>query len=204
MILKLLKRLFYNPKAFALKNKNIISVSETTKLNKSCQFDIRKKSNSLRVKVGKNCNLSCRFVFESDTGYIQIGHNCFINSNTQLISRSSIVIGNYVTMAWGITIYDHDSHSLDYRERRNDIKQQLLDYNNGDIIKNKNWEMVKSLPIIIEDDVWIGMNATILKGVKIGRGAIVAACSVVTKDIQPFTIVAGNPAKVVKFLEEEV
>lgn len=52
--------------------------------------------------------------------------------------------------------------------------------------------------IIIEDDVWIGLNATIMGGVKIGKGAIVGACSVVTKDVPPYSIVVGNPAKIVK------
>ncbi len=53
-------------------------------------------------------------------------------------------------------------------------------------------------PVTIEDGVWIGAYATILPGVTIGEGAIVAACAVVTKDVPPFTIVAGNPARVVK------
>lgn len=61
---------------------------------------------------------------------------------------------------------------------------------------------VKSLPIIIEEYVWINYNVSILKGVRIGKGAIIGAGSVVLKDIEPFTVVAGNPAVVVKFLPE--
>jgi maltose O-acetyltransferase len=57
---------------------------------------------------------------------------------------------------------------------------------------------IQSKPILIEDDVWIGFNSAVLKGVTIGKGSIVAACSVVTKDVPEFVIVAGNPAKVVK------
>ena len=53
-------------------------------------------------------------------------------------------------------------------------------------------------PVIIEDDVWIGTRVTILKGVTVGKGAIIGACSVVTKDVPPHSIVVGNPAKVVK------
>jgi len=51
---------------------------------------------------------------------------------------------------------------------------------------------------IIEDDVWIGWNSIVLPGVKIGRGAIIGACSVVTKDVAPFMVAAGNPAKIIK------
>jgi len=65
---------------------------------------------------------------------------------------------------------------------------------------SKNWEVVNSRPIKIEDDVWIGMNVLVLKGVTIGRGAIVAAGSVVTKNVEPWTVVGGNPAKLIKKL----
>jgi acetyltransferase-like isoleucine patch superfamily enzyme len=57
------------------------------------------------------------------------------------------------------------------------------------------------ITIVIEDDVWIGMNSVILKGVTIGKGSVVAACSVVTKDVPPMTLVGGNPAKIVKKIE---
>jgi len=62
------------------------------------------------------------------------------------------------------------------------------------------WEESQTAPVIIGDGVWIGGNCMILKGITIGDGAIVASCSVVTKDVEPFTIVAGNPAKKVKQL----
>ena len=70
---------------------------------------------------------------------------------------------------------------------------------------NGNWDSVANPPII-EDDVWIGCNATILQGVKIGTGAIVAAGAVVTKDVPPYAIVGGVPAKIIKyrFTEEQI
>ena len=64
-----------------------------------------------------------------------------------------------------------------------------------------NWGNVESSPIIIEDDVWIGFKSSILKGVTIGRGAIVAAGSVVTKAVPEYSLVAGNPAVVIRRLE---
>jgi acetyltransferase-like isoleucine patch superfamily enzyme len=60
---------------------------------------------------------------------------------------------------------------------------------------------VISAPVVIEDDAWIGFKAIILKGVSVGRGAIVASGAVVTKDVEPWTVVAGNPAQVIKILE---
>lgn len=86
-------------------------------------------------------------------------------------------------------------------ERRKDIDDELADLRSKqNMIAHKNWDVVKSKPIKICDDAWIGMNCIILKGVTIGEGAIVGAGSVVTKDVPAWTVVAGNPAKVVKTL----
>lgn len=155
-----------------------------------------------RLTIAKDCIIGGSFIFESSEGYVTIGEHTFIGGST-FISRSSITIGNNVTIAWGATFYDHDSHSLDYKERRKDISDELDDIRNGrNFIANKNWNVVKSKPIKICDDAWIGMNCIILKGVTIGEGAIVGAGSVVTKDVPAWTVVAGNPAKVVKTLSK--
>lgn len=152
------------------------------------------------LKIGKDSIVKGNFIFESSQGQITIGNHSYIGGGN-FISRSSIEIGNNVTIAWGGTVYDHDSHSLDYIERRNDITDELNDIRRGNnFILHKNWDVVSSKPIKICDDAWIGMNVTILKGVTIGEGAVVGACSVVTKDVPAFTVVAGNPARVVKKL----
>lgn len=177
---------------------NSVSVGENSVLlpNTSFRFNVNSKN---PIKIGNNCMLNCDFIFESEKGEIEIGDRTFINGGTSLISRSKIKIGNDVTIAWGCTLYDHNSHSLDWQERQKDLEQQLNDYNNGlDFIKNKNWETVKSRPITIEDKVWIGFDCTILNGVTIGEGAIVGAKSVVRENVEPYTIVAGNPAVVIK------
>lgn len=150
------------------------------------------------LKIGNNCIIAGKFIFESKQGSICIGDHTYIGGGN-FISHNSITIGNNVTIAWGGTVYDHDSHSLDYLERRKDIDSERTDIRNGrNFIENKNWSSVHSKPIMIEDDAWIGMNVTILKGVTIGRGAIIGAGSVVASDIPEWTIAVGNPAKVVK------
>lgn len=159
-------------------------------------------SDELRLVIGKDCIIGGQFIFESSQGKIIIGDHTFIGGST-FISRSSITIGNNVTIAWGCTIYDHDSHSLDYQERRKDIDDELADLRSKqNMVAHKNWEVVNSKPIKICDDAWIGMNSIILKGVTIGEGAIVGAGSVVTKDVPAWTVVAGNPAKVVKTISK--
>lgn len=198
MIRILIDKILYNPYKFVSKNKNLNFDSSTILFN---SMRIRLHSSKNTIDVGKDTMLGCEIIFESETGRVRVGDNTFINGGTKIISKSMIAIGNYVTIAWGCTIYDHNSHSLDYIERQKDIERQLIDHKNGrDFLYSKDWSGVKSRPIIIEDNSWIGFNCIILGGVTIGEGAIVGAGSVVRDCVEPWTVVAGNPAVVVKRL----
>lgn len=173
-----------------------LTVGKNTKILDATTF---RNPHNNKIKIGDDCMINCNFIFESDKGEIEIGDRCFINSGTNIISRSKVKIGNDVTVAWGCTFYDHNSHSVDWRERQNDMFQQFKDLEEtGDFIKNKNWDVVKTKPITIGDKVWIGFDCVILKGVTIGEGAIIGARSVVREDVEPWTVVVGNPAKVYK------
>lgn len=177
-------------------------IAPSSQLMSSCFVNVMYPSNRVFLEVGEGNILGCEFRFESREGYIKVGDECYIGPSL-LISRNRIVIGNHVTIAWGCTIYDHDSHSLDYRERRKDIDREIANIRRGEeFIQDKDWSTVNSKPIIIKDDAWIGMNAIILKGVTVGRGSVVGAGSVVTKDVPDWTVVAGNPAVVVKQIKE--
>ncbi|MDD2641117.1 MAG: acyltransferase [Arcobacteraceae bacterium] len=198
-----LNKLFYNPYKFVKKYKNIV-VADSAILLKSCSFRFEGKEKKNKVNIGNNTMVGCNFIFESDEGEINIGNNSYISGGTMLISRSNISIGNNVTIAWGCTLYDHNSHSLDYHERQKDIQRQNEDYRNGrNFIASKDWSVVKLRPIIIENNVWIGFDSVILAGVTIGEGAIVGARSVVRENIEPWTVVAGNPAVVIKRLRND-
>lgn len=156
------------------------------------------------LKIGDDSSLECHVTFESPEGEVIIGNRCIIGGS-QLISRSKIEIEDDVFIAWGTYLYDHNSHSLDYRHREEDLRQQIADYRSGgDILANKDWSHVVTKPIKVCSHAWIGLNCLILKGVTIGRGAIVGAGSVVTKDVPAWTVVAGNPARVVKELPLEL
>jgi galactoside O-acetyltransferase len=154
------------------------------------------------VQIGRSGMINANFVFESKKGSIIIGNNVHMGGVT-LISRTMINIANDVTMAWGVTIYDHNSHSIYWEDRRADNKQAFEGYfrHNRNCVMNKNRAAVSSHPVRIGDKVWIGFDVTILKGVTIGEGAVIGAKSVVTKDVPPWTVAAGNPARVVKILQ---
>lgn len=179
-----------------------IQYSDRATILPNSRFDFRCCRKGVCVRIDDDSMVGCNFVFESDAGEITVGKRTYIGAGTNLISRNSISIGNDVTIAWGCYVYDHDSHSLMWENRREDVLQQNRDYRNGlNFIANKNWSVVKSAPIKICDKVWIGFNAVILKGVTIGEGAVVGACSVVTRDVPPYVVVAGNPARIVKHLK---
>lgn len=125
-------------------------------------------------------------------GRISIGSYSFVGPGTRIWAKESIKIGNNVLISHLVDIHDSNEHSLNYLYRRNDAIN--LFKNNMPV----EWSRVVSKPVVIEDDAWIGFKSSIMKGVTIGRGAIIAAGSIVTKDVPPFTLVAGNPAQHIK------
>lgn len=114
---------------------------------------------------------------------VSIGHDTWINNNfTCIAEHKEISIGNNVLIGTCVEIFDSDFHGLNVSDRM--------------ISK---FECAKS--VIIEDDVFIGSNVKILKGVRIGRGTILANGSIVLKDIPPFVIAGGNPTGVIRKLD---
>ena len=170
-------------------------------LQSNFQIKVLRPEERKYVFIGNDNLLDCHILFESGKGKVTIGNKVYIGHST-IICRTGIEFGNNIFVAWGAYFYDHDSHSTDYRLRQEDLEQQLRDQRAGhSFIKNKNWDVVKTASIRVCDNAWIGMNAIILKGVTIGEGSIVAAGSVVSKDVDPWTIVAGNPAQFVRQIE---
>ena len=147
------------------------------------------RGNSLLI--GENSIVHADISFEKAGGEIRIGNRCFIG-RSHLVCYRSLVIGDDVIMSWGVTIVDHDSHSINWQERRDDV----VDWAKG----QKNWKHVAHASVVVKDKAWIGFNVSILKGVTIGEGAVIGACSVVTRDIPQYSLAVGNPAKVVRSL----
>ena len=143
------------------------------------------------LTVGEGSMIDAAIVYDRSGAKITIGNRTFVGSS-DLISAERIDIGDDVLISWGCTIVDHNSHSTNWGERSRDV---------GDWIQGKkDWSSVRVKPVRICDKVWLGFNVIVLKGVTIGEGAVVAAGSVVTKDVSPHTMVAGNPARVVRGL----
>lgn len=164
------------------------------KIHKSSIFSLDRlvyKKGSI-VDIKQDTQVPGQLIFDRENAKISVGQRSFIHAI--VIAAQEIQIGDDVMISWGTTIVDHNSHAVAFSQRANDATE----WRKG----NKDWSNVVCRPVRISNKVWIGFNAIILKGVHIGEGAIVGAGSVVTKDVAPWTIVGGNPAKLIRAIPE--
>lgn len=134
------------------------------------------------IQIGNDFRGMGHLYFYANEGGLKIGNNCGVSTNIQFgASAGKISIGNNVMIASNVIMRAADHGVAKDKPMRDQV------YNSG--------------VICVEDDVWIGANAVILKNVTLGQGCVVGAGSVVTKDVAPYSIVAGNPAKLIKYRE---
>ena len=140
--------------------------------------------------IGEHCTMDGVHFAQGWDARIVVGDYCYF-TNALLLCELEICVGSYVVMGWNATIADTDFHPVAPAERIADaIACSALG-------KGRPRPEIPRQPVIIEDDVWIGPNATILKGVRVGTGAMVEAGSLVTRDVPPRSRVLGNPARIV-------
>ena len=145
-----------------------------------------------KIKIHNNSHIRGElFIWPYGDG-IEIGSNSFVGKNSFIWAGEKIKIGNGVLISHNVTIIDSNSHDFNFIEREKHFVE-MIKYGHS-----SQKGRVKTSPITIEDNVWISYNVCILKGVNIGKGAIIGAGSVVTKDVMPFTLVAGNPAILIR------
>lgn len=154
-----------------------------------------------RFSSGDSINPICRNIrgeiyLDSTNAKIMIGDRVGMSS-TCLRAKTAITIGNDVNIGGDCLIMDSDTHPIDYIKRRKNYvcaKPDLLDKEKA--------ELNPSAPIVIEDDVWIGARCQILKGVTIGARSVIAAGSVVTKNIPADVLAGGVPCKVIRMINK--
>ena len=140
--------------------------------------------------IGANCTMDGVHFAIGREGRVRIGEYCYF-TNAVLLCELELVFGNYVIIGWNTTIADTDFHPLSPAERIADAVAC------SPLAQGRPRPEIPKRPVVIEDDVWIGPNATILKGVRIGQGSFIEAGSLVTRDVPPRSRVLGNPAQVI-------
>jgi len=157
-----------------LSNQNI-SLSVHAKISSSSIIEIK---NGGKIQIG-NSEILERVMIQTYGGDITIGYFCSINASTIIYGHGGTKIGSNVLIAGGCMLIpaNHNFHDIDKPISKQGLTLGLIS---------------------IDDDVWIGHGCTILSGVNIGKGSIIAAGSVVTKNVEPFSIYAGVPAKKIK------
>ncbi|HHX8321037.1 CatB-related O-acetyltransferase [Vibrio alginolyticus] len=182
---------------YILNSRNFRSIWNT-KIEKNC--DVSSKSRIIlssilgKVIIREGCTISRSIV----SGDVEIGNNTYLSGpNINIYSKlNKIKIGSFCSIARGVQIQE-------FNHRYDLLSTCPLQKRLGLRMRNEVKYIDSKGEIVIGNDVWIGVNAIILSGVKIGHGSIVAAGSVVTKDVPDYSIVGGNPAKVIKYRFEK-
>jgi acetyltransferase-like isoleucine patch superfamily enzyme len=150
-----------------------------------------KKPHAVRIGNHVSCYAGCSFAV-GENGIVTIGDFTLLNG-ALLMAEERIEIGSHCLVSWNVGIADSDFHPLEPAQRLIDARA-LAPYLENRPPRPK----LRTAPVIISENVWIGMNAVILKGVTVGENSVVAAGAVVTKSVPPNCVVAGNPAVIVK------
>jgi acetyltransferase-like isoleucine patch superfamily enzyme len=167
-----------------------IAVGPHTVIDSAFGFQHFHSQAPIGLRIGSHVTI-CRTMFSTEPkGEIVIGDYCFL-SNASFVCSARITVGSYVFIAAGVTLADSDFHPIEPAAR-------LLDtIALSPLGRRDHRPDIEARPIRIGDDVCIGYNATILKGVQVGGGALIDPGAVVTKDVPAGSRVAGNPARVV-------
>lgn len=153
------------------------------------------RNGSKRIQVGANTRVEGELLVFAHGGEIRVGEWCYIGEHTRVWSGASVNIGDRVLIAHGVNIIDNLTHPLEPGARHRHYRQ---------IIEQGHPRQIDlgDRPVVLGDDAWIAASATILRGVTVGRGAVVGAAAVVVEDVPPMTVVAGNPARVIREINE--
>ena len=145
----------------------------------------------LALTIGDSCTMDGVHFALGEDGRLEVGDYCYF-TNAVLLCELEVRIGHYVVIGWNATVADTDFHPVAPAERIADAVAC------SPLGAGRPRPAVERRPVVIEDDVWVGPNATILKGVRVGSGAFIEAGALVTRDVPPRSRVVGNPAQVVE------
>jgi len=147
------------------------------------------------VEVGRGASTYLGTMFDvGPRGRVKLGEYALVHG-ARIICDAEIIIGDYALISWNVVLMDSYRVPFDSQARRQEL--ELIPHRSKRLAAAE----VPARPIHIERNVWVGFDACVLPGVRIGEGSVVGARSVVAEDVPPFTVVAGNPARAIRQLE---
>ncbi|WP_029079935.1 DapH/DapD/GlmU-related protein [Bradyrhizobium sp. th.b2] len=147
------------------------------------------------IVIGANSIIRGELLTFAHGGRIEIGSWCYVGENSRIWSAGSVRIGDRVLIAHDVNVFDNLTHPVDHVARHRQIQEMFTKGHPRQLDLDER-------PVMINDDAWIGAGVFLTRGVRIGARAIVAAGSVVTGDVAEDTVVAGNPARLVRSVLE--
>lgn len=170
-----------------------VVLEDDTYIETSLSFKLYRSQAPVGLRLGRGSAVYKDTMFDlSSRAQVQVGE-CALIHGARIVCDAELKIGNYALISWQVVLMDTYRLPCD-RLKRRQILERAADRGESPSAD------VPAQPISIGDNVWIGFDACILPGVTIGEGAVVGARSVVSQDVPPYTVVAGNPARVVRQL----
>ena len=174
-----------------------VLLDPTAYLETTYSFVMFRSRQPQALEVGRGASLYLGVMFDlGQNARLKIGSYVLMNG-ARIICDSEITIGDHCLISWNVVLMDTYRLPLDTVERRAELQKVPTRS------PRHASAPVPALPIHIGPNVWIGFDSCVLPGVTIGRGAVVGARSVVTSDVPPYSVVAGNPARIIRQLEPE-
>jgi acetyltransferase-like isoleucine patch superfamily enzyme len=169
--------------------RRLVHAHGTARLQPTCRI-INNRQAREAIRIGAHSVIAGELLTFADSGSVSIGEHVFVGEGSRIWSGAGISIGSRVLISHGVNVLDSACHDLSAARRHRQFVRIFSGNLNiiGDICRE---------PVVIEDDAWIGLNAVILKGVRVGRGAVVGAGAVVTRNVDAYSIVVGHDARVI-------
>jgi acetyltransferase-like isoleucine patch superfamily enzyme len=173
-----------------------VVVDETAYVETTYSFLLFRSEEPVGVRIGRGASTYKSTMFDvGPRGRVSLGEFALVHG-ARIICDAEVEIGDYALISWNVVLMDSYRVSIDPAQRRREL-ERVPDRQPRHLAGGG-----PGRPVRIGRNVWIGFDACVLPGVTIGEGAVVGARSVVMEDVPPCTVVAGNPARVIRRLEE--
>jgi len=174
-----------------------VTVDETAFVETAFSFFLYRSERPEGVRIGRGASTYLGTMFDVGArGRVTLGDYALVHG-ARIVCDAEVAIGDYALISWNVVLMDTYRLPFDATERRRELER--VAWRKQRVFAPAS----EARPIHVERNVWIGFDSCVLPGVRIGRGAVVGARSVVTEDVPPYAVVAGNPARVIRRLDPE-